>query len=131
MVDEALGAEHRMLLEWFEAARSGDEAKIRAMMEEGMWTEAKSPGDGETALMLASGEGHLGCVLALLEECSVDERDEWGNTALLIASARGRAETARALLAAGADPSAANRSGLGVEGAKARFEARASRREGL
>ena len=107
--------EWEALMRWFENARSGDEAALREALEEGMWTEAREPASGETALMISSNEGRLGCVLALLEEgADVDALDEWGNSALMMASAQGRRDCVQALLGAGADGGLKNKTGVGA-----------------
>jgi hypothetical protein len=109
------GQEWEALMRWFEAARSGDESALRAALEEGMWTEAREPSDGRSALMIAAEEGRLGCVGALLEEgADVEARDEWGNDALMLAAAGGRTECVKALLGAGAHARGRNRAGVGA-----------------
>lgn len=118
--------EDAALMAWFEAARVGDVATLESMLQEGMWTEAKSPLDGMTALMISASEGQLAAVALLAGESNVDERDEWGNTALIWAAAVGRMDCFEALARAGASLLAKNKIGLGVAGAWER-----SRKRGL
>jgi ankyrin repeat protein len=60
--------------------------------------------DGETALMLASREGHLEVVRALFAaRADVNTKDDDGGTALMYASQEGHLEVVRALLTAKAD----------------------------
>lgn len=110
----------KALLEWFEAARSGDAPALRAMVEEGFWTEARSPLDGLTALMAAATEGSDECVSLLLAEADPDARDPFGNTAAILAAAAGREGALALLVAAGADPLAVNSCGVGVAQARER-----------
>lgn len=113
---------------WFEAARENDAALIMEFLEWGFWCEAKNPHDGMTALMAASQEGAMEAVFALLGECNVDERDEFGNTAALVAASAGKNLALDALLKAGADPRAVNQHGVSIAqalaaGAKRRAKA--------
>lgn len=116
--------ERAALMAWFEAARVGDVATLEAMVGEGMWTEAKSPSDGMTALMISASEGQLAAVELLGGESNVDERDEWGNTALIWAAANGRLDCFEALARAGASLLVKNNSGLSVAGAWERSKKR-------
>jgi ankyrin repeat protein len=60
--------------------------------------------DGVTALMTASGSGHLEVVRLLCEAgADKDKADQNGETALILASRRGHLEVARLLCEAGAD----------------------------
>lgn len=62
----------------------------------------------------AAGRGDLALVQRALDGgMAADTADNHGNTALMIACARGRREVARALLSAGADAGHKNHFGLG------------------
>lgn len=109
------------VLRWFEAARIDDVQTLELMLDEGFWVEARSPGDGMTALMIAAGEGGFEAVALLAGSCEeIDARDEWGNTAALIAAAQGQTRALEHLLALGADERARNRAGLDIDKARAR-----------
>lgn len=88
---------------WFEAARLGDVATIKKMLD------AKTPVDsktayGATALIFAADKGHTATVKLLLEnKAAVNSKDTfYQGDALLWAAYRGHAEIVRILLAAGA-----------------------------
>lgn len=118
----------KRVLQWFEAARSGNAKLLEAMMDEGFWTEAVSPLDGMTALMIACGERRQACVELLADNSEIDARDAWGNTALLVAAAAGNEDAVELLLSKGADGAVSNKSGLDLAKARARVVERARRR---
>lgn len=62
------------------SAASGDVTALRRHKLSGM-DITLSDYDGRTALHLAAAEGHLDCVVFLLEQCKVpfDPKDRWGN----------------------------------------------------
>jgi ankyrin repeat protein len=119
-MDEA----QRELLTWFESARSGDEKKLEEMLDEGFWSEAVSPLDGMTALMVACSESRQECVRLLASNSDVNARDAWGNTAILVAAACGNEDAVSLLIAKGADQSLVNFSGLDLDKARQRAAAR-------
>jgi ankyrin repeat protein len=68
--------------------------------------------DGATALMFASGNGHVTVVAAMLEEgAAVDSQDKDGHTALMRASGNGHVAVVAALLEAGAAVDHQNKNG--------------------
>ena len=97
---------------WFEAARVNDVKTIEEFIEWGFWTEAKSPLDGMTALMIAAAEESMDCLYLLIAESNINERDEFGNTALLSAASAGKLVSVEALIKAGADIDIENNYGL-------------------
>ena len=85
-----------------EAAYYGDETKVSAFLKEGVDVNFVHLDNGATALFVASQEGHVEIVKALLakENVEVDYADiHEGGTALIIASQSWHVEIVQALLA--------------------------------
>jgi hypothetical protein len=81
------------------------------MLAQGADVNAKGP-EGQTALMLATFEGHLDIVQALLaRSANVNAKDHVGTTALMLAASRGHTAIVQALLAQGASIDAKNNYG--------------------
>jgi ankyrin repeat protein len=96
-----------------QAARTGDVAAAVALLDAAVPLEAVDFFQGSTALILASHNGHLETVQALLAAgADTTARAQRGNTALILASDNGHLGVAQALLAAGADTAAQNQSGV-------------------
>ena len=90
----------------FQAAGCGRAAELRALLAEGRCDVDEADGEGSTALMAASGEGHAACVELLLQAGAVASRSNaTGGTALHHACYRGEHGVARLLLGADADVS--------------------------
>jgi ankyrin repeat protein len=87
------------------AAEMGDEEMVSTLLTRG--ADPSIIGDwGQTVIMLASEGGHMAVVRLLLRSMGgggLDERTEFGVTALSFACYRGHADVVRALLLAGAD----------------------------
>ena len=87
-----------------DAARSGDEAALKALLDDGAAIEEKNPA-GETALVAACLASRPEAVALLIKRgADVMARNNRGMTALHGASYSGCAECARQLLVAGASP---------------------------
>jgi ankyrin repeat protein len=85
-----------------EAARTGDKARVRALLASGTDVNA-SNGAGVTSLMVAAAAGHAGVVAALTDAgADLDQRDRLGRTALDRALAAGQDDVVRFLRARGA-----------------------------
>jgi ankyrin repeat protein len=86
------------------AARSGDVARIEALVQRGMSPNEWGPGR-QTPLMAAAEAGQLGSVRILLERGAEVNRTDWqGESALIKAARYGHAEVAVLLMEQGADP---------------------------
>jgi ankyrin repeat protein len=110
-------------MDFFEAARTGDSAKVRALLAKKAKVDAPFPGfvmlgDGYmsirsgTALMLASAEGHVQVAEVLLDagaDANAREASDW--TPLFLAAIFGHASMIRLLAARGADLTAVTRQG--------------------
>ncbi|HEX8634643.1 MAG TPA: ankyrin repeat domain-containing protein [Pyrinomonadaceae bacterium] len=88
----------------FEAARKGDVAAVKALLDRGVDVNAKFR-YGATALSYASDKGHLEVVKLLLErKADVNVKDTfYGATPLIWAAQKGHAKIVEALLAGGAE----------------------------
>jgi hypothetical protein len=90
--------------ELFNAARKGDVAAVKALLDRGVDVNTKFR-YGATALSYASGKGHLEVVKLLLErKAEVNVKDTfYGATPIIWAAEKGHAKIVEALLAAGAE----------------------------
>ncbi len=96
------------------AARDGDVAKVRGLLEQGTAVDLKTEG-GLTALMVAAGWGRTLVVHALLENgADVNANTPKGWTAVLAAATEGNTAIAQALLQKGADVNAKAPKGVTV-----------------
>ena len=96
------------------AARDGDLDEVRRLSQSPEVVSVRDS-DGFTALHFAAMESQAEVVSILVAVgAEVDARDRWGNTPLwrAVFNSRGHGETVLALLAAGADPDLANKSGV-------------------
>jgi len=94
-----------------EAAKNGDEAALRALVEEGADVNA-SAGDGSTALLWVSHRDLPESVELLIEAgADVNRANDLGATALWAAGENGGVAVVELLLEAGADPNRALRHG--------------------
>ncbi len=85
-------------------ARTGAVEAVKALLSRGADVDMKESQQGQTALMRAAAGRHPEVVRALVEhEADVHARSRGGFTPLLFASQQGDIESARILLAAGAD----------------------------
>ena len=85
------------------SVRSGNLAVVNAFLEKGV-DQHKENRWGETALHVASQEGHANVVKILLEcGSSCDKQDKDGRTALHVASQEGHANVVKILLERGSD----------------------------
>jgi ankyrin repeat protein len=86
------------------------------MLLEGRGDPTIADNDGWTPLMQASSQGRLEVVRVLLghpsAKATINHRNRHGETALVLASYRGRGGVARALLEGGADPTIASNNGV-------------------
>ena len=89
--------------EFFDAARRGDLAQVKAALDKGVPVEATWR-YGQTALFIAAGRGHVDVVKLLLERGAKPEVKDtfYGMTALQMAAGKGSVEVMRMLLDKGA-----------------------------
>ena len=91
---------------WFEAARRGDVAALRAFLQQGVKVDARDERD-DTALTWAANGGRLEAVRALIEAgADVNARQYEGATPLILAADKGFTDVVKALVEAGADVNA-------------------------
>ena len=96
------------------AAHSGDPELVAELLGLAMDVELDAQNSmGDSALMLASGEGHVTVVDLLLSAgAALDKQDDQGGDALYLACRYGRAEVIPLLTRHGANPNAATPSGI-------------------
>jgi len=88
---------------WFLAAREGDLATIRTLLDRGVKVDARDEHD-DTALTWAANNGHLEVVKALIKAgADVNARQAEGATAMILAADKGNGDIVKALVEAGAD----------------------------
>jgi ankyrin repeat protein len=92
------------------AAQTGDAARLEAALADGADPKMSPTGD-ETALMAAAHRGREAIARRLAPLSELEARDRWGRAALMIAAEGGDAGCVAALLEAGADPKATDKSG--------------------
>jgi len=87
------------------AAEAGDEAAVRAYLEDGGYVDARLSGAGATLLMLAAGQGLARlAVLLLARGAEPNLRHAAAGTALMSAAEKGHAPVVKQLLRSKADP---------------------------
>jgi len=96
----------------FEAVRSGDTARVKAILEHDQGRATAISGDGEPVLCVAAALENTAVLELLIKSGpAIDGRDKRGRTALLVAAEAGHVEVAARLIAAGADVNAIDSSG--------------------
>ena len=89
--------------DFYKAARMGDEAAVKSLLEAGVDPDVPDK-DGETPLLLAAYFGRTEVVRLLLDSgAEIDMADAFGRTPLMRASQLGRGEVVQLLLGASAD----------------------------
>jgi uncharacterized protein len=97
--------------EFLAAAASGDTAKVAECLDQGIDVNVADE-HGQTALMLASDQGHVDTVKLLLRHgASPNLQNEVGGTALMMASFNGHLKIITELLKAGVDVNAKSTNG--------------------
>lgn len=94
------------------AVEEGDLRAVRQMLASGESVDARKTWDGKTAFIRAVEKGYRDIIRALLDAgANINARDNFGNTALIIAARLYDTFIVQDLLARGADPNAQNRDG--------------------
>lgn len=89
--------------EWFDAARSGDEATVRDMARQFPGIVNAASYEGVTALLTATEEQRNDMVVLLLDlGAKIDQADEEGKTPLISTACTGAVDTMKILLERGA-----------------------------
>ncbi|KFZ20700.1 hypothetical protein V502_03054, partial [Pseudogymnoascus sp. VKM F-4520 (FW-2644)] len=100
----------RTPLSW--AARNGNEAVAKLLLENGAEVDTKDATSGRTPLSFAAEEGHEAVAKLLLEKgAEVDAKTEYGQTPLSWAARSGNEAVAKLLLGKGAEVNAKTKSG--------------------
>jgi uncharacterized protein len=111
-----------------EAAKSGDEDEVSALLERGADPNTRDPEQAWTPLMRALEADHVGVAERLIEAgADVNAAAETGTTVLMVGAGRGHAEIVNLLLEGGADASATDMHGktaLDVVGVLVRFNSK-------
>ncbi|MBI2825885.1 MAG: ankyrin repeat domain-containing protein [Planctomycetia bacterium] len=95
-----------------QAAMAGDTARVRELLDDGMWVDAHGKELRGTPLQYAATKGHGEIVQLLLERgAEVGARDQNERTSLIWAALYGHADVIRRLLDAGANVNAKDYSG--------------------
>lgn len=101
--------------EFIKAAKAGDIAKLRALLDDDTGLLSVRDTDGSTALHCAAWKGHLEVVTFLLvagiDVHAHNSNDHWGTTALHAAAHANHAAIVKVLIDAGADVNAGDREG--------------------
>mmetsp|Transcript_13193 Transcript_13193/g.15674 ORF Transcript_13193/g.15674 Transcript_13193/m.15674 type:complete len:144 (-) Transcript_13193:436-867(-) len=93
-----------------EACEKGDKEAVRKLLNQGASCRAQR--NGCRAIHVALRHGHPGCAKILISHGAIiNEANRYGDTALIIASARGDVTGVKILMEAGADPSIHNKEG--------------------
>lgn len=117
-----------MTPEWERAAREGEAAVLRALLEQGADVDALDR-HGQTAVMLAAVRGHLAAVEALVSAgAKLDVTAKYRLSAAMLAAVNGHEAVVRVLAAAGADLAL---TGSGAPGFAGRTAADLARDRGL
>jgi len=91
-----------------EACEKGDKEAVRKLLNQGASCRAQR--NGCRAIHVALRHGHPGCAKILISHGAIiNEANRYGDTALIIASARGDVTGVKILMEAGADPSIHNK----------------------
>ncbi|HEX9578743.1 MAG TPA: ankyrin repeat domain-containing protein [Myxococcales bacterium] len=107
------GALGRDLTPLVVAARAGDAAKVRSLVDSGANIEERAGVNGWTPLMHAIHNDHPDVALLLLElGADANARANRGTTPLMLAAPEGQVEVVKALLRRGADPRASTVDGV-------------------
>jgi uncharacterized protein len=97
--------------DWFEAARAGDVAALRRLLDAGARIDARDAG-GRTALLVATHANQVEAARWLIAQgANVNAKDAIQDSPFLYAGAEGRLEILKLTLAAGADLASTNRYG--------------------
>ncbi|MYF90760.1 MAG: ankyrin repeat domain-containing protein [Gemmatimonadetes bacterium] len=96
---------------FFDRVEKGDLFAVQLFMDAGMAIHARTD-HGETALMVAAGEGHVEMVQLLVDNgTDINAQTGSGRTALMVAAGEGHVEVGRFLVDNGADINAEDKNG--------------------
>ena len=96
---------------FFERVKKGDLFAVQLFIDAGMAIHARTD-QGETALMVAAGEGHVEMVQLLVDNgTDINAQTGSGRTALMVAAGEGHVEVGRFLVDNGADINVEDKNG--------------------